>query len=77
MDWLLQFLTSESTLVWIITGTLLVLFALVVIVGLVQGTRDQLLAASTRPETRIDRPVWSAASIRSDWTTLGRELQDG
>ena len=76
MDRLLQFLTSESPLAWLSAGALLGLLALIVIVGLVQGREIQLLASSTRSETRIDRPVWSAASSLSDWTNLGRELQD-
>ena len=37
MDRLLQFLTSESYLAWLIAGALLVLLTLIVIVGLVQG----------------------------------------
>ena len=76
MDRLLQFLASESQLAWLIAGALLGLLTLIVIVGSRSGTRDQLLASSTRSETRIDRPVGSAASSLSDWTTLGRELQD-
>ena len=91
MDWLLQFLTSESTLAWIIAGTLLGLLALVVIVGLAQGResvrdpdRSSRLVSSLNPQ-RLDhsgsrtpgplRNGWSGSNPR--WEDDGRPVEVG
>ena len=70
MDWLLQFLTSESTLAWIIAGTLLGLLALVVIVGLAQGREisfwpprlgprpGSIVPSGQQPQSAATGPLW-------------------
>lgn len=71
MDWLPEFLTSESTLALVIVGTLLALLALAVIVGLVQGreisfwpprlgpgARPMVPSGGRQPQSAASEPLW-------------------
>ena len=70
MDWILQFLTSESTLAWISAAILLGLLALVVIVGLVQGREisfwpprlgprpGAIVPSGQQPQSSATGPLW-------------------
>ena len=70
MDWILQFLTSESTLAWISAWTFLGLLALVVIVALVQGREisfwppklgprpGSIVLSGQQPQSSATGPRW-------------------
>ena len=70
MDWLMQFLTSEPTLLWISVGILLGLVTLVVIVGLVQGREinfwpprlgprsGSIVTSGHKPQSAVSEPLW-------------------
>ena len=73
---LLQFLTSESPLAWLIAGAILGLLALIVIVGLVQGREisfwpprlgprpGSVVPSGQQPQASATGPLWVENSRR-------------
>ena len=82
MDRLLQLLTSESHLAWLIAGALLVLLTLIVIVGLVQGREisfwpprlgprpGSIVSSGLQPQASATGPLWVENSRTVDERTV-------
>ena len=85
MDRLLQFLTSESPLAWLIAGAILGLLALIVIVGLVQGREisfwppqlgprpGSIVPSGQQPQASATGPLWVENSRTVDERTVWLE----
>ncbi len=82
---LLQFLTSESPLAWLIAGAILGLLALIVIVGLVQGREisfwpprlgprpGSIVPSGQQPQASATGPLWVENSRTVDERTVWLE----